>query len=267
MTVTFHSDHSVNGNGFKATWTTWTTTNTVGVLIAGGTTGDWSSASSSAEVFNPVTGNSCPVGDLPQNRKESPICNNMICGGLGSPDPRRSCELFDGSSSFTRLPVTLLQRRSHHLCWGLKSGEVILFGGSDDSSGNSTERISADGSSSSEDFSLPYNTSFSCGIDLGGYFDLGEYFVVTGGYITQSPSMLPNSASDVLSLVTQYSEAGFDKYLAPLNQRRFNHACTKFVDESGNTVCYQILKSHLYTILCFVGSTSNWRCRWTQFSI
>ena len=30
MTVTFHTDHSVNGNGFKATWTTWTTTNTVG---------------------------------------------------------------------------------------------------------------------------------------------------------------------------------------------------------------------------------------------
>merc|ERR1712062_357725 len=229
MTVTFHSDHSVNGNGFKATWTTWTTTNTVGVLIAGGTTGDWSSASSSAEVFNPVTGNSCPVGDLPQNRKESPMCNNMICGGLGSPDPRRSCELFDGSSSFTRLPVTLQQRRSHHLCWGLKSGEVILFGGSDDSSGNSTERVSADGSSSYEDFSLPYNTSYSCGIDLG------EYFVVTGGYITQSPSLHPRSASDVLSFVTQYSEAGFYKDLAPLNQRRFNHACTKFVDESGNT--------------------------------
>ena len=83
--------------------------------------------------------------------------------------------------------------------------------------------------------------------------------MVTGGYITQSPSTLPRSASDVLSLVTQYSEAGFYKDLAPLNQRRFNHACAKFVDESGNTVCYQILKSHLYTMLCFVGSTSNWR--------
>lgn len=84
------------------------------------------------------------------------MCNNMICGGYGSPDPDRSCEMFDGSYSFTKLPVSLVEKRDDHLCWGLNTGEVILFGGAD--SKGTTERVSADGSSSSAGFTLPYDT-------------------------------------------------------------------------------------------------------------
>ena len=126
----------------------------LGFIIAGG----YKSGSNlrSAEVFNPVTGHSCPVEDLPQTRRDAPLCNNMFCGGYGSPDPDRYCEMFDGSSSFTTLPVTLEEKRFNHLCWGLKSGEVILLGGTD--SKRTTERVSADGSSSSPDFSLRYDT-------------------------------------------------------------------------------------------------------------
>ena len=124
-----------------------------GFIIAGGYK---SRILNSAEVFNPATGHSCPVGDLPQTRRDTQMCNSMLCGGYGSPEPDRSCEMFDGSYSFTRLPVTLVERRDDHLCWGLKSGEVILLGGS--SSKRTTERVSADGSSSSADFSLPYDT-------------------------------------------------------------------------------------------------------------
>jgi len=100
--------------------------------------------------------------------------------------------MFDGISSFTRLPVSLVQRRDDHLCWGLQSGEVILFGSYD--SKRTTERVSADGLSSSTDFNLPYDTSYSCGIDLG------DYFIVTGGYEDRDT-------------VAKYSQTGFIKYL------------------------------------------------------
>ena len=125
----------------------------LGFIIAGGYTG---SVLRSAEVFNPMTGHSCPVGDLPGTRQDAPICNNIICGGDGQPEPDQSCDMFDGSSSFTRLPVSLVRKRDDHLCWALKSGEVILFGSYD--SKRTTERVSADGSSSTVDFNLPYDT-------------------------------------------------------------------------------------------------------------
>ena len=63
---------------------------------------------------------------------------------------------------------------------------------------------------------------YSCGIDLG------DYFVVTGGEI----------AAVEVDTVTRYSETGFDKDLAPLKQGRRLHACSKFVDQNGRTVCY-----------------------------
>ena len=69
----------------------------------------------------------------------------------------RSCVKFEANGTFTPLPVSLVQERRQHLCWGLPSGEVLLLGGYD--SRTTTERISADGSSSSADFTLPYDTT------------------------------------------------------------------------------------------------------------
>lgn len=173
-----------------------TPTTIAGFIISGGSSG---SRLRSAEVFNPVTGHSYPVGDLLHPRSHAPMCNNMICGGSDSHDVSRSCEMFDGSSSFTRLPVTLLKRRFDHLCWGLKTGEIILFGGKH--SKKTTERISADGSSSSLNFTLPHNTRHACGIDLG------DYFVVINGHPGKNA-------------VTRYTQTGFDKDLAKLNEGR-----------------------------------------------
>ena len=113
----------------------------------------------SAEIFNPATKGSCSVGKLKQARKGSTICNNMVCGGsYHNPEAYKTCERFDGISTFTKLPVRLAERRVHHLCWGLKSGDVLLLGGwgSPYGSSSNTERVSADGSSSSLDFKLPY---------------------------------------------------------------------------------------------------------------
>jgi len=221
------------------TTTTTTTTTATGFIIAGGYNG---SVQSSAEVFNPMTGHSCRAGNLSQTRQDAPMCHNIICGGWGSPDPDRSCERFDGASSFARLSVRLMQRRDDHLCWGLKSGEVILFGGLE--SKRTTERVSADGLSSSRDFNLPYDISYSCGIDLG------DSFIVTGGY------------EDRVT-VAQFSQTGFVKYLGNLNQGRRGHACSKFVDDSGKTALlvtggYLSDSTILSSTELYLESTSTW---------
>ena len=107
----------------------------------------------SAEIFNPTTRRTCSVGNLKLARTEHTMCNNMVCGGCGGRKARKSCEKFDGISSFTSLPVSLVKGRYGHLCWGLRSGDVLLLGGQEAST---TERVSADGSSSKLDFKLPY---------------------------------------------------------------------------------------------------------------
>ena len=71
----------------------------------------------------------------------------------------RSCVKFKGDGTFASLyftPVRLVEERVGHLCWGLPSGEVLLIGAR--GSLTTTERISTDGSSSSADFTLPYDT-------------------------------------------------------------------------------------------------------------
>ena len=68
----------------------------------------------------------------------------------------RSCVKFEGNGTFTPLPVSLVEERTSHLCWSLPSGEVLLLGGW--GSPSTTERVSTDGSSSSADFTLPYDT-------------------------------------------------------------------------------------------------------------
>ena len=75
----------------------------------------------------------------------------MVCGGVNE---NRSCEMFDGNTTFKVLPVRLVEKRGRHICWGLKTGDVLLLGGS--FSPKTTEKVAADGSSSSLDFKLPY---------------------------------------------------------------------------------------------------------------
>ena len=56
-----------------------------GILIAGGVTGlDSSTRLKSAELFNPNTGETCSVGDLPKITLHFSSCNNLKCGGAES---------------------------------------------------------------------------------------------------------------------------------------------------------------------------------------
>ena len=110
----------------------------------------------SAEIFHPKTSRSSFVGNLNIGRSGLSICNNIVCGGWIK-KAERSCEKFDGISTFTSLPVKLVGVRWSHSCWGLKSGDVLLLGGYYGDT-ETAERVSADGSSSSFAFKLPYKT-------------------------------------------------------------------------------------------------------------
>ena len=65
-----------------------------------------------------------------------------------------SCLRYNGDGSVTTLDLRLENKRNNHLCWTLPSGEVLLMGGSN--SEGTTDKVSADGESSSRDFNLNY---------------------------------------------------------------------------------------------------------------
>ena len=109
---------------------------------------------SSVEEYNTITNKSCKVGDLPKERSYGSLCNSVYCGGNGG---ERSCVKLEGGTS-KQLPATLVQKRRYHLCWGLPSGEILIMGGR--YSNKTTEKLGADGSSSSPDFNLAYPASY-----------------------------------------------------------------------------------------------------------
>ena len=126
---------------------------TGGFLIVAGKRSYTRSPLLPTEKFNPFSDESCPAGEINRRTIAASFCNNLLCGG----DPTfRSCEKFDGVSTFEALAVSLVERRKFHICWGLQSGEVLLMGGH--YSATTTELVSADGTSSSTNYSLPYVT-------------------------------------------------------------------------------------------------------------
>ena len=102
-----------------------------------------------AEVFNPFSGRSCPLPDLPEGTYDHSHCGNLLCGD-------NSCLKMNPTGSFSPTSVSLLQKRESHLCWSLPGGggEVMLLGGY--YSPTTTEIVSADGSSTKPSGDLEY---------------------------------------------------------------------------------------------------------------
>ena len=76
-----------------------------------------------------------------------------------------------------------------------------------------------------------YYCSIACGIDLG------DSYVVTGGYYS-------------LQRVAQYSLTREVTYLADLQQGRYYHACTSFIDDNGVTVSLVVnIKKYLIIVM------------------
>ena len=127
---------------------------TGGILTIGGNGG---SPVSTAEIFNPESGRSCKIGDIPVATDSLSFCGNLACGGRQS---ARSCSRFDGAGTFTALSVTLREQRADHLCWQLQSGSVLLLGGGKSRSTTERLRTSWNGTSSTAGFRLPYDIRF-----------------------------------------------------------------------------------------------------------
>ena len=125
------------------------------MLITGGQPS--SSVGNSVEVFNPYTNRSCNLTDLPgEGRHYHSLCRDLLCGGGGSPT-RRSCLKLDPQNGvFTPTSVRLVKERARQQCWDVEGEGVLLIGGYD--SPRSTELVSPDGSSSTANFTLPYDT-------------------------------------------------------------------------------------------------------------
>lgn len=188
-----------------------------GFIISGGRP---ASSFRKVEVYNPASGNSCPVQDTQENRWAHTSCSGLLCGGVDSSSfSLRSCSKITGTEVSPLPSLTLRQWRAGHLCWTLPGpgDNIMLLGGL--YSSNTTEVVS--GSSSSEGFALPYKTNGACGIEVG------DHYVVTGGY---------DGPERALSTVANYSQSGLVEYLPSLNQRRLGHACSSFISDSGETV-------------------------------
>jgi len=208
MTVTFHSDHSENGNGFKATWTT--TTETLGLLISGGYD-DFDSRLTDVEVWSPSTGQHCTVSSLPTSRGHHTQEGRTVCGGVGI-DAGTSCLTLTAGGSWERT-TTLQRKRFGHVSWASPSG-TILMGGQGSLSSLSSEKIDESGTSSFS-FNLEYWTERACAINLG------SSVILAGGY--DSPTR-----------VSEYGEAGFIRFLPNLNHGRvFGHGCSHYEDAEG----------------------------------
>ena len=121
-----------------------------GFIISGGY--PYPSSMKKVELYNPSSGNSCPVQDLQNFKFGHSSCNSLICGGMFS---QKSCEKITGTE-VTPLPsLTLRQKRSDHMCWS-HSGDnkVLLLGGGQ--SPTTTEIVSE--SSSHQSFDLQDDT-------------------------------------------------------------------------------------------------------------
>jgi len=218
ITVTFHTDGSANGNGFKATWTTIP----FGLLISGGYNN--TGGLTDVEVWSPSTGQHCTVSSLPTSRGEHSQEGRKVCGGgfYDTSDTEQSCLTLTAGGSWERT-TRLIKLRRLHSSWASPSG-TILMGGWYRGSGRTSEKIDESGTSSYS-FDLEYDTLNACAINLG------SSVLLTGGL-------------DSLTKVSEYGEeygeeyeygdeAGFIRYLPDLNQGRYGHGCSHYEDGEG----------------------------------
>eukprot|EP00091_Calanus_sinicus_P012997 TRINITY_DN28997_c0_g1_i1.p2 TRINITY_DN28997_c0_g1~~TRINITY_DN28997_c0_g1_i1.p2 ORF type:complete len:163 (-),score=50.34 TRINITY_DN28997_c0_g1_i1:16-447(-) len=91
-----------------------------GIILSGG-----GEALTSVEVFDPSTGLSCSLPNLPEERFAHTMDNLLICGGEES---GTTCLSFSSGEWMTSL--TLLEERYDHTSWQTDQG-LVLMGGSE----------------------------------------------------------------------------------------------------------------------------------------
>jgi len=196
------------------TTTTSTTASVPGFIITGGSS---RAAWKKVEIFNPLNRHTCSLPDLPEGMAGHSQCGNLLCYD-------KSCLKMNPTGSFSPAPVSLLQRRSSHLCWSLPGGggEVMLLGGGW-SVAKTTEVISSNFNSSKPSWDLKYNASRACGVEVD------DTFIITGGRDYYAPDGTLNS-------VVRYNSQGESEVLPSLTVGRCWHACASYLNSNGKLV-------------------------------
>lgn len=177
----------------------------VGFIVTGGY-----GARTSAEFHDSSLTSSCDLPDLPDMRRAHTQNGGVLCGGGGDVDTLTSClTLTDHAWSVSH---QLLFRRYEHSSWWSEEG-VLLIGGYESSL--TTELLTNDGKSERR-FDLDHGSDSSCLIDERGSF------MLTGGY----------DGGKVVGTVSRYDINGFIEDLQPLNNPRYDHGCTQYLDSN-----------------------------------
>ena len=92
----------------------------------------------SVELFNPVTGLTCSLPDLPDERRRHSMSGLSICGGRYT---MTSCLVFS-QGEWSAGPA-LAQERGGHCSWVTQEGTTLLMGGygTGSGSGRTTELV------------------------------------------------------------------------------------------------------------------------------
>ena len=197
-------------------------------------TGGWG-AEESAEVIL-EDGSTCTLPNLPPPGRYTHSATGLtLCGGFSDDENTPStCSTFTGQwNTSHQLGVP----RYDHMSWDSPSG-TILLGGGIGGTGQTTETLSHNSSTTTPSFQLLYWTRYS---DLNQYntcqlkqyfsqacsIDLGNTVVVTGGVhdVYNDTHWLARSRVQV------YSTAGAGERLPDLNTPRMFHACGHYIKD------------------------------------
>merc|ERR1712142_387816 len=209
--VIFHSDYSVNKPGFRLQWKTVASVKS-GLVISGGF-----GSTLTTELFNPITGKTCSLKDLPGHRASHSMDRLedgtlIVCGGREL-DERKTCVKYEGTAPYGKWTnfSTLVNRYGHSSY--VSKGEILLLGGTP---GVSTTEIVGGG----EQYSLQQRISQACEITDG------PSIILTGGY----------NSGGYLRTVTRYNMKGFVEKLPSLITARRNHGCGCFTNDENKKV-------------------------------
>ena len=161
----------------------------------------------------------CLLPSLPQNHAARAHTQSglMYCGG---DKDLFSCRKF--SQGAWTVSHTFSTGRRWHVNWDSHPGGILLMGGHQ--SKTTTTQLSTTDTSSSNQWSLSFDTLHTCGIDVPG----SDLIVIPGGHNR-------DIAIQAISSVEAYSTDGTAQTMPDLNVPRHSHACGYYY-KSGNLV-------------------------------
>ena len=181
-----------------------------------------------AEIYNPLTKTSCSLPQLPEMRYQHTQDGELACGGpitiMEGVLSNSTCIKWSPVSGTWTKSHTLIRKRHGHVSWATTSG-VYLIGSH--YSARTSEKVKVDGSVEGT-FGLKYHTRYNLHFIANSEFIFDSFacsipdqdkeeLIITGG-------------SDTRTTVSVYNEAGWQRDLASLNQGRYYHACTSYVN-------------------------------------